>query len=524
MIEWLAARHWGLRGAVAVLAGVLTALAFEPYGWWPLVLPGVAGLSLVVLAARRVRGAVGLGYLWGTGFLLLGVGWMQVIFPQAMVGLVAVEAAFYALLGGLLRVAARTRWWPLLAAACWTAVEFVFTRFPFNGFGWMRLGYAMVESPLAWLLPLVGVAGLSFATALLGQLLLWVAYAPSRGRAVITAATVAGVALLAGAGALVPVGTQTGTVDVGWVQGGAPGGGVYGIGTARTTTRNHLAESDRLQSRIEAGELPRPDFVVLPENTTDMDPFTDAQTGAMVAKMSARLGVPMLFGAILDGPGADERQTVSLWWEPGGGEVARYAKRGIVPFGEWVPYRSVLVPLIPELRYVGAQSIAGTAPGAIPVTLADGRALTLGVMICYDLVYDDIAYDTVRHGGQVLLVQSSNAMYQGTGQIEQQFAITRARALEMRRDVLVVTTSGISGLINADGSVAFTAPDHVGASGVVTLAERSGLTPATWLASPLELTVTLLALLGLGLSLRYGRMDSDRTPNWRTHGRLGSVA
>ena len=39
MIEWLAARHWGLRGAVAILSGVLTALAFEPYGWWPLVLP-----------------------------------------------------------------------------------------------------------------------------------------------------------------------------------------------------------------------------------------------------------------------------------------------------------------------------------------------------------------------------------------------------------------------------------------------------------------------------------------------------
>jgi apolipoprotein N-acyltransferase len=145
-------------------------------------------------------------------------------------------------------------------------------------------------------------------------------------------------------------------------------------------------------------------------------------------------------------------------------------------------------------------------------------------MICYDLVYDDFAHDTVRHGGQVLLVQSSNAMYQGTGQIEQQFAITRARALELRREVLVATTSGISGLINADGSVAFTAPDHVGASGVVTLAERSGLTPATWLASPLELAITLLALFGLGASARYGRMDRTGPRTGEQNGRLGSVA
>jgi apolipoprotein N-acyltransferase len=524
VIEWLVARHWGLRGGLAVISGVLTALAFEPYGWWPLAMPGVAGLSLVVLTARRVRGAVGLGYLWGIGFLLLGVGWMQVIFPQAMVALVAIEAAFYALLAALLKVAARTRWWPLLAAACWTAVELAFTRFPFNGFGWMRLGYAMVDSPLAWVLPLVGVAGLSFCTALLGQLLLWLASTPSRRRAVVTGGAAAGVALLAIGGTLVPVGTQTGTVDVGWVQGGAPGGGVYGIGEARTTTRNHLAEVDRLQSRIDAGELPQPDFVVLPENTTDMDPVTDPQTAAMVASMSARLGVPMLFGAILDGPGVDERQTVSLWWEPGRGEVARYAKRGIVPFGEWVPYRSLLLPLIPELRYVGAQSIAGTAPGAIPVTLPDGRALTLGVMVCYDLIYDDVVHDTVRYGGQVLLVQSSNAMYLGTGQIEQQFAITKTRALELRREVMVVTTSGISGLIEADGSVAFTAPDHVGASGVVTLAQRSGVTPATWLASPLELTITLLALIGLGAAVRCGRMDRTGPRTGEQNDRLGSAA
>ena len=516
MVDWLATRHWSLRAAIAILTGVATALGFQPYGWWPLVPLGVAGLTVVVLAARRVRGAAGLGYLWGVGFLLLGVGWMQAIFVQAMVALVAIEACFFGLFGTLLKVAVRTRWWPLVAAACWTGVEFTYARFPFDGFGWMRLGYAMVDSPLAWVLPLVGVAGLGFVTALLAQVLVWLVIAFSRRRAVVASAGLAAIALLAAGGTLVPVGTQTGTVQVGWVQGGAPGGGVYGIGEARTTSRNHLAESVKLRAKIDAGEVPRPDFVVLPENTTDMDPFTDSQTGGLVAAMSAQLDLPMLLGVILDGPGVDERQTASLWWEPGKGETGRYIKRGIVPFGEWVPLRSLLLPLIPELAFVGAQSIPGTQPGALPVSLPDGRPLTLGIMICYDLVYDDFAYDTVRYGGQVILVQSSNAMYQGTGQIEQQFAITRARAMELRRDVLVVTTSGVSGLINADGSVAFTAPDHVGASGVVALAERSGLTPATWLASPLELAITILAGLALVASLRYGRMGADRIRNGRS--------
>ena len=100
---------------------------------------GVAGLSVVVLACRRVRGAAGLGLAFGSGFLLLGLGWMQAIFVEAMFGLVAVEALFFCLLGALIKIAARTRWWPVLAAACWTAVEFTYSRFPFNGFGWLAL-------------------------------------------------------------------------------------------------------------------------------------------------------------------------------------------------------------------------------------------------------------------------------------------------------------------------------------------------------------------------------------------------
>ena len=506
MIVWLAARHWGVRAAIAILSGVLTALGFQPFGWWALLPFGVAGLTLAVLGARRVRGAAGLGFAYGIGFLLVGIGWMQVIFVQAMFGLVGFEALFYGLLGALLKVATRARWWPVLAAACWTGIEFTYARFPFNGFGWMRLGFAMVDSPLAWVLPVVGVGGLSFVTALIGQGIARLAVHPARRTTVVAGAVLLGILALAGAGTLVPVGQQVGTVSAGWVQGGAPGGGVYGLGEARTITRNHVAETYRLAERVEAGEVARPDFIVLPENSTDMDPYKDSTTGQLVRSAVQRIGVPALVGVILAGPGTDERQTASLWWDPVAGELSRYIKRGIVPFGEWVPLRSLLLPIVPELRYVGEQSVPGNEPGVMPVTLPDGRQTTLGIMICYDLVYDDFAYDTVTHGGEVVVVQSSNAMYQGTGQIEQQFAITRARAMELRREILVVTTSGVSGLIDADGSVAFTAPEHVGASGVVTLPQRTGLTPATWLATWLELGISLAALVWLAGTHLYGRM------------------
>jgi apolipoprotein N-acyltransferase len=518
VISWLAARHWSLQTAAAVVFGVLTATGFAPFSWWPLAIIGPAGLTVVILATTKWRFVLLHGYAFGLGLLGLGVGWMQVIFVQAMVALVAIMALYYVGLAALLRAAVRAPWWPLTAAAAWTITEFCFSRFPFGGFGWMRLGYAMVDSPLAWGLPIYGVAGATFLAALISQMLAWVAARPQRRRSVIGAASLAAVIGLSSLGLLITAGPSIGQVTVGWVQGGAPGGGVYGLGEARTITRNHVAESARLAAKIDAGALPRPDFVVWPENSTDMDPYADAPTGALVRQAVDRFGVPVLVGVILNGPGSDERQTASLWWDPTAGETTRYIKRGIVPFGEWVPLRDQLLPLIPELRYVGPQSVAGLKPGVITPTLPDGRTLPLGVLVCYDLAFDDIVADTVTHGGQVLVVQSSNAMYQGTGQIDQQFAITRARAMELRREILVVTTSGVSGLIEPDGSVSFQTSDYVAASGVVTLPQRDAVTFAAGYGGVIELAVVIAGILGLGFGLFYGRMTMHTNESGAPHG------
>ena len=518
MIAWLSNRHWSIRLIAAVGFGLISAIGFAPYNWWPLAILGVAGLSVCVASAKRLLGALGLGYLYGLGLLSIGLGWMQIIFVQAMVGLVGFEALFFALLAGLLRAALKVEWWPLLAAASWTITEFAFSTFPFGGFGWMRLGYAMVDSPLAWGFPLIGVAGVGFLAALAGQLIAWFANSPTRRSGAVTAGGLACLLALSATGLLVPAGERTGEVTAGWVQGGAPGGGVYGLGPARSITFNQLTETTRLIGQVEAGKLSRPDFIVWPENSTDMDPFLDASTGAMVRSAVNRAGVPILVGVILDGPGADERQTASLWWDPRTGPTQRYVKRGIVPFGEWVPFRDFLLPLIPELEYIGAQSVPGTTPGVLTASLPGGGTVRLGDIVCFDLAFDQIVHDTVTNGAQALVVQSSNAMYQGTGQIDQQFAITRARAMEMRREILVVTTSGVSGLINPDGSVAFQTSDHLSASGVVTLPLRTGVTFAAAYGGIIELALVALGLAGLAVSVTYGRMAKAKIESGEHHG------
>lgn len=480
------------RSSLGIGLGVVASLGFAPFGWWPLLLVAVAGLSVLVVTSPRARVSLAVGLCFGLGFTGVSLRWMSAIFVEAMLGLVVMEACFYAVLGGLVHLVRSSRLWPFLAAGAWSVVEFGFSHVPFNGFPWMRLGYTVVDSPLAGWLPLIGIPGVTFLAALGGQALAWLVTGRRERRSLVAAGAVTiGVVLV---GVLAPMALpneRTGTIRVGFVQGNIPGGGIYGLGEARTTTRNHVAESLRLMDLVRTGSVPAPSFVVWPENGTDMDPFLDAPTAKLVDQARAALGVPLLVGSITDGPGANERQTASLWYDPQRGVTARYDKRNIVPFGEWVPYRDVLEPLFPVVAYVGAQSVAGTTPGVLDVTAAGGP-LKVGTMVCYDVAFDGTAHDTVTAGGEVILVQSSNAMYLGTDQVAQQFAITRSRAAELHREILVVTTTGLSGLIAADGSVSLVLPEHMPASGVVDLPRRHTITPAVYVSGPLE------ALLCLG--------------------------
>ncbi|MFT3969802.1 MAG: apolipoprotein N-acyltransferase [Micropruina sp.] len=519
MTDRLRALPWWLRSSLAALAGAAATLGFAPTLWWPVLILAIACLTLLALPAPTRWQAAITGFCFGFAWYVTGITWLSVIFVEDMVALSALEACFLAVLGLLLRLAGRSRAWPVLAAGSWMLVEYLIGTVPFGGFPWLRLGYTTVDSPLAGLLPLVGVPGAGFALALVAQLLAGIVLATNGRRRLIGALAALAVLLSGLVGVLVPAGAEAGSVQVGYVQGNAPGGGIYGLGAPRTLTYNHLAETRRLAAKVDAGELPKPDFVVWPENGTDMDPFRDVQTGAAVGAAVGAVGVPILVGTITEDPVAYERQTAAIVWYPGTGPGARYEKRNLVPFGEWVPLRSLLEPLFPVVSYVGAQSIPGTGPGVLPVNLPD-RTVQVGDLICYEVAFDSTVHDTVRGGAQVNVVQSSNAMYVGTRQVAQQFAITRARAAELRREILVVTTTGTSGLIRPDGSVAFTLPEFQPASGVTQMPVRSGATPAVLYSQGIQIAGLILTVLGLALTwwrhrgaARTMRQNGDSVPN-----------
>jgi apolipoprotein N-acyltransferase len=494
-----------VRVVVVLLAGAALGLSWQPYGLWPLLLVGIPAFTLAV---RGVRPAVafGLGYLFGLTMLTLAVTWVHVLGTWIVALLIIFMALYFGLLGLALMLVGRLRWWPLAAACCWVLIEYTYSRIPFGGFGWTRIGYAAVDTPLAGFFPVIGVAGVSFVVALVGQLIAWIVLTvwtvrrerPARRSHVFIGAAVAVSLVLLGSALRLyqvePAVSPAGSVRVGIVQGNIPGRGIEAMGRARSVTNNHLSETIQLMTRARLGEVPEPDFLLWPENSTDIDPTADPLTKLTVQAAADVADRPILVGAVMQGPGVDERQTAALWWDPDRGATARYDKQNLVPFGEWIPFRAQLLPLIPLLEQVGAQSVPGTRPGVLDVTVA-GRRIKIGDAICFELAYDQTMYRSLTGGAQISMVQSNNATYGGTGQIEQQFAITRARAMESRREIAVATTNSISGFITRDGSVTTRTQEFTAQSMVVDMPLRSALTPAIRIGPWLERGVALAALL-----------------------------
>ncbi len=494
----------GHRWPVVIVAGLLMGVSWQPFNLWPAALVAIPAFTLAVRGVRARR-AFGLGYLFGLAMLTVTISWVHVLGVPVAALLSTFEALFFGLLGVALMLVGRLRWWPLAAACCWVLCEFGYARIPFGGFGWSRIGYTMVDTPLSGFFPFLGVAGVGFLLALIAHLIAWTCLQLIGNRRWIRALapTAAGLILLPGLGYAAsfyqpePAGGTHGSVKVGIVQGNVPGRGIEALGRARTVTNNHLSETINLITKARLGLVDQPDFILWPENSTDIDPLRDAQTRQVVQSATSLAGVPILVGAVMEGPGPDERQTSALWWDPQRGVLARYDKRNLVPFGEYIPFRDQLLPLIPILRQVGAQSVPGTEPGVLKVSLPDGRRIAVGDVICFELAYDRTIAETITNGAQLMMVQSNNATYGGTGQIAQQFAITRARAMETRREIAVATTDSVSGFIDRNGKVVNRTSEFTAASMTVTMPLRTAVTPAIRFGGWLDVGLALLAVAAL---------------------------
>jgi apolipoprotein N-acyltransferase len=187
--------------------------------------------------------------------------------------------------------------------------------------------------------------------------------------------------------------------------------------------------------------------VIWPENSTDLDPGYNPSVYATIAAAVDAVDRPVLVGAVLQDPVRNAGQL----WLPGRGPVQNYIKRQLVPFGEVIPFRSLLDKFtsLPSLQPVNF------TPGHRAVVFRIGK-IRLGDVICYEVGFDALVRSEVTAGANLLVVQTNDADFEidgQTGETLQQLSIARIRAMESDRGVVVASTTGVSAIIAPDGSL-----------------------------------------------------------------------
>jgi apolipoprotein N-acyltransferase len=502
------------RLALGAASGLLAALAFEPFGWAYLLPLAVAGFTGSVLGCTARR-AFGIGTAFGLVFMTVLLPWLRVIGPDAWVALSLLEALFYGVGGTATVLVARLPWWPVWAATVWVGVEQLRSSVPFGGFPWGRLAFGTADTPVSTAFAFVGSAGVTFLVALVGTTLAW-AVREGRRTPVRAVSGVLVACALAVAFDVSTVNMPSPNADynpfrVAAVQGNVPGVGMDAFAERRAVLENHLTATRELAARYGGDPDQVPDLVIWPESSTDIDPFTDPTVYADIQAVVDDLGTPILVGAMVSGEEPSDVLNQGIVWHPGSGPGERYSKRHPVPFGEYIPFRDFFARFIDRLDQIPRDMVPGDRPGILEM-----NGITFGDVICFEVAYDDVVREAVVPQTRALVVQTNNATYMGTGQVEQQFAIARLRAIETGRPVVVAATNGVSGIIAPDGEVIERAPVRTQSvlveSVLGPVSHPLALDIGLWVKTGLVTISAVSTLLALGLHYRRrSRRDQPAT-------------
>ncbi|MAA73269.1 MAG: apolipoprotein N-acyltransferase [Salinisphaeraceae bacterium] len=492
-------------------AGAVLPLAFAPWSWWWLAPFCVAVLFHNAWTASPGR-AFALGYLFGLGLFGVGVSWIHVSMTQyggggpvtsfiATGGLIALLALFPALALCLARgLRPQADAWALWASlpAAWLALEWLRT-WLFTGFPWLLLGYSQTDAPLAAALaPVTGVLGLSAVVTLLAAALVWCAAGRGWRRWAVTAIAVAALGAATHAGLTRDWTRPAGPpLEVALVQGNFDQAEKWRPENRSKTLARYATLSEPLEQA---------DLIVWPETAMPLL-YANLPT-AYLDKLTRRLDAAeatLILGAPTRGEsGRIFNSAVAV------GTSAAYAKRHLVPFGEYVPLRGLFGDLLDVLGAPESDFAPGAQATLLPV--AEYRA---AIAICYEIIFpSEVA--SLAAGSNFIVNMSNDAWFGDSIGPWQHLQIARMRAMETQRYVLRATNTGVTAVINDRGRVRAQAQQFEAVKLVSNLVPRTGLTPyLRWRDAPLLITITVLLLFltirrGAGRPLRFTKKAVKR--------------
>ncbi|OBG24531.1 apolipoprotein N-acyltransferase [Mycobacterium sp. 852002-51057_SCH5723018] len=500
------------RMALAFAAGLLLFTSFPAVNWWWAAVVAAALLAWVLThPATTAAGGLGYGFLFGLAFYVPLLPWISsLVGAVPWLALATMCALFPGLFGLCAVIVRRLPGWPLWFGVLWAAQEWLKSVFPFGGFPWGSVAFGQAQGPFLPLVQLGGVALLSTAIMLVGfsataialEIAKWWQTGRERGGddAKPPAVVLPGVCICLVLFAAVIVWPQVRhsgagaggepTVTVAVVQGNAPRLGLEFNAQRRAVLDNHVRETLRLAEDVRAGAAPQPQFVIWPENSSDIDPLINADAAEQVARAVAAIGVPVVVGTILDVAGRGQESSAYtntvIVWNPVTGPADRHDKEIVQPFGEYLPMPWLFKHLSGYADRAG-HMVPGKSSGVVHVA-----GVPVGVSTCWEVIFDRAPRKAVRNGAQLLAVPSNNATFNQT-MSEQQLAFAKVRAVEHDRYVVVAGTTGISAVIAPDGAELVRTDFFQPAYLDIQVRLKTKLTPATRWAPILQWVLVVAA-------------------------------
>ncbi len=438
---------------------------------WIAMIPSVAVILLWLPdPSIRLRRLWGMGFLFFFAYYLVNFHWFLYMYPLDFAGmskpvaLLVVAVAWFGLsafqaLGAafvflLMGIAVRSEFLskkpllhPLLFASLWVAWEWFQANSGWSGVPWGRVSLSQTSflpalQSAAWF----GSYFVSFLILTVGGLLAYVLlYADKRKLAIIMIGALFFGNLGAGILRMLTFNEGETRMSVAVIQGNLSSHEKWG----NNATEHALTVYG---TYTEAAAAEGAEIVIWPETAIPVNVDTHSYTGTRISEIAKACGVTVLAGVFTDDPETgDDYNSIVVFLPDGTRSETLYHKRNLVPFGEFVPFRELVMTVIPPLAEIGMLDKDLLAGEDSPVFELDEGAV--GSMICFDSIYEANALDSVRNGAQLLAVSTNDSWFKDSRGVWMHNAQSQLRAIETGRWVVRAANTGVSSVINAIGRV-----------------------------------------------------------------------
>ena len=474
---------------LSAISGILLVLIFPRFNFEPLAWFAFIPLFSAMEAKTPQRSAL-LGFITGMVFYTLGLNWINntlihfgnlpAVVSFMVLGLLAAYLSFYTALFCYLirRVCKENRGlFFLFTPVLWTSLEYLRSTHSEFGFSWLGLGYSQFKTlPVIQMAEITGVYGISWLIMLVnaGLYLSWKTW---RGReaenginmgARFLSVTVLVFACWWGYGSVTmnrytPNTDKNSSLTVGLIQGNVEQFMKW------NPVYQKLVMSKYRDLTLAAAQS-KPQLIVWPETALPFY-YNQHSVGTKFVKDLARqTQTPILFGS----PHKENRDGRTIHYNSAylvsdtGDTQNRYDKIHLVPFGEFVPFRKLLFFVEKMVEMIGD---FGRGKEAILFDVAGYQA---GVSICYEIIFPDLIRQAVKNGAHFLINITNDAWFGKSPASYQHISMGALRAVENRVPIIRAANTGVSGTIDANGTLRHETELFVEAAKITKITPRQG--------------------------------------------------